>query len=112
MWVRWLCFLASISTMTLAGALRGPGQTRDHSPTEPGLTGLVVCAPHAEWGLCRKPAPPQKRESSACSKHDSSWPGAAVAHSRRKPTLGKTGILRVTGCGLSREFTLSANSGH
>jgi len=40
------------------------------------------------------------------------WPGAAVAHSRRKPTLGKSGILRVTGCGLNREFTLSAKSGH
>ena len=38
------------------------------------------------------------------------WPGAAVAHSHRKPTLGKSGILRVTGCGLSREFTLTAKT--
>jgi hypothetical protein len=39
-----------------------------------------------------------------------SGPGAAVAHSRRKPTFGKSGVLRVTGCGLNREFALSAKT--
>src|SRR5437016_2390758 len=39
------------------------------------------------------------------------WPGAAIAHTRRKLTLEKSEILRPTAYGLNGEFTLSARSG-
>lgn len=43
--------------------------------------------------------------------NDRSWPGAAVAHTRRNRTLEKSEILRLTAYGLKGEFTLSARSG-
>ena len=50
-------------------------------------------------------------QGESCSRRTAAfWPGAAVAHTRGKRPLEKCGILRLTGYGLNREFTLSAKS--